>query len=172
MCAGCLNMSHFHFKAKQLQNVDFALFLKAQPTLLFSHSLSRLNIYSLSSRTHDHMPQRQIEKWMNWASKHEPFLLSMAKWQINIKLCDFFSEIIFDFFVLLLLMRENMAHWDSNALSNALNRHLEVTFSCAWTWAISASSLENGKKCDIFRTLTHNCERTRRKMGEPATQSR
>ena len=75
-------------------------FLKAQPTLFFFQSLFRLNIYSLSSRTHNHMPQTQIEKWMNWASKHEPFLLSMAKWQINIKLCDFFQRLFSIFFVL------------------------------------------------------------------------
>ena len=81
-------------------------FLKAQPTLFFLQSLSRLNIYSLSSRTHYHMPQTQIEKWMNWASKHEPFLLSMAKWQINKKLCDFFQRLFSIFFVLLLFKRK------------------------------------------------------------------
>ena len=75
-------------------------FLNAQPSLFFLQNLSRLNIYSLSSRTHYHMPQTQIEKWMNWASKHEPFLLSMAKWQINIKLCDFFQRLFSIFFVL------------------------------------------------------------------------
>jgi hypothetical protein len=52
----------------------------------------------------------------------------------------------FRFFCILFFMRENMAHWDSNALSNVPNRHLEVTFLCTWTQAILASTLENGKK--------------------------
>ena len=90
---------------------------------------------------------------MNWASKHEPFLLSMAKYQKSTKLRDFLNRLFFNFLCFFflcvkILLNEipthyqmyltDIAKWVSHAPEPEPFRHLRwkwqkyVTYSKLW----------------------------------------
>jgi len=154
MCAGYLNMSHFNFQGEIITKYRLCAFLKSTNYPFLFVKLVKLeyfftfdsNALSYAPNTNLEVDELGIETWAIFAFNGK---MTNKYTTLRFNFRDYFR-----FFVLKLFMRKNMAHWDSNALSNVPNRHLEVTFLCTWTQAILASTLKNGKKNQKSPTLT------------------